>query len=57
VAALDLLSDSRGHGLGFGEHDLNRGRPRRAAPTVRSEGFDSVEAQGSEDFGDVEVGF
>jgi len=29
-------TDSSFDGLGFGEHDLNRGRPRRAAPTVRS---------------------
>jgi hypothetical protein len=29
-------TDSGFDGLGFGEHDLNRGRPRRAAPTVHS---------------------
>jgi len=28
--------DSRSDGLGFGEPDQNHGRPRRAAPTVRS---------------------
>src|SRR5690349_16495162 len=28
-------TDSNKHGLRIGEHDLNRGRPRRAAPTVR----------------------
>ncbi|HEU4934713.1 MAG TPA: hypothetical protein VFT48_21695, partial [Pyrinomonadaceae bacterium] len=31
------LTGSRSDGLGFGEHDQNHGRPRRAAPTVRSE--------------------
>jgi DNA adenine methylase len=36
VAALGWQTDSRNKGLGFGEHDLNQGRPRRAAPTVRS---------------------
>src|SRR6185295_1569645 len=31
-----LGTGSKFHGLGNGEHELNRGRPRRAAPTVRS---------------------
>jgi len=35
VAALGWTRDSRSDGFGFGEHDLNQGLPRRAAPTVR----------------------
>ena len=37
MAALGWHTDSRIENLGCREHDLNRGRPRRAAPTVRSE--------------------
>jgi len=36
VAARGLSRVQESHGLGFGEHDQNHGRPRRAAPTVRS---------------------
>jgi len=34
--------NSRIAALGFGEYDFNQGRPRRAAPTVRSEMFSSL---------------
>ena len=48
MAALGLHTGQEAHGLGHREYDSNRGRPQRAAPTVRSEFFNLFQLEAAD---------